>query len=135
MPRPRKSLPANGLDIIRQMARNGCQETKIAQALGLSFKTWVRLRKEDPEARAVWEEARAIEHDAIMGKLFQLGMEEDNAGALMFLMRARHGYRDQGSTDPADASRPIVNIVLPSPMRPEDYVKLIEASPEVLESP
>jgi len=40
---------------------NGVSEVDIAAALGLTFKTWKRIRDEDPDAKAAWEEARAIE--------------------------------------------------------------------------
>jgi hypothetical protein len=61
---PRKNLPANGLQIIRALASNGVH---LAKALGVDVKTWRRIREEDLEAKAAWEEARALEQDKLVG--------------------------------------------------------------------
>src|SRR5690242_12148930 len=90
--RPRKTLPANGLDVIRRLASNGCNEVAIAAALKMDVSAWRRIREEDPEARAAWQEARAIEENKLAGKLFEAAMN-GNVTAAIFLLKARHGYR------------------------------------------
>ncbi len=113
MARPRKTLPENGLAIVRTLAANGALETSIAAALGLDAKTWRRIRDEDPDTRAVWEEARTIERDRLVGSLFRQALgapaEYDGQGnvvraeqppvptAAMFLLKARHGYRAESN--------------------------------------
>lgn len=131
MGRPRKYLPKNGVEIIRDCASRGVKETELAQALGLSYPTWCRIRREDPEARDAWEEAKAVEADKLVGKLYEKAMDGDSASA-MFLLKARHGYRDHG---PADASESGVNITLalPPALDPERYQKLVQAGSKALE--
>jgi hypothetical protein len=98
---------------VRTLAANGALETSIAAALGLDAKTWRRIRDEDPDTRAVWEEARTIERDRLVGSLFRQALgapaEYDGQGnvvraeqppvptAAMFLLKARHGYRAESN--------------------------------------
>ncbi len=151
MGRPRKTLPAHGLDVIRALAANGVQEHQIAVALGVDFRTWVRIRGEDPEAKAVWLEARALEQDKLVGSLFRQAMgtpaEYDERGnvvraeqlpvptAAMFLLKARHSYRDFGPTDGSGDGRPTVVINLPASLPGDDYAKLITVAPNALPAP
>lgn len=144
MGRPRKTLPENGLRVIAELASNGVQETVLASALGMDLKTWRRIRHEDPVAKAAWEEARLREEDRLVGALFRQALgtpaEYDDAGnviraeqppyapASMFLLKARHGYRDLGPTD-GGSDRPTININIPAPLAPEQYAKLIEVTP------
>src|SRR5690349_19055070 len=115
MARPRKTLPANGLDIISQLARRGVREVEVARALGMSWHVWKRIREEDPEANKAWAEAKAIEADTLVSAMFNMAVgapaEYDADGnviraetkpdpwAAAFLLKARHGYRDTGAAD------------------------------------
>jgi hypothetical protein len=126
------------------LASNGVQETVLASALGMDLKTWRRIRNEDPVAKAAWEEARSREEDRLVGALFQQALgtpaEYDASGNLiraeqpryapasMFLLKARHGYRDLGPTD-GGSDRPTININIPAPLAPEQYAKLITVAP------
>ncbi len=152
MARPRKNLPAGGLAVIRDLASSGVQETVLAKALGLDLKTWRRIRDEDPDAKAAWEEARALERDKLVGSLFEQAVgypaEYDAAGNLiraelkpspvpaMFLLKARHGYRDAGPADGGDGG-PRVNLTfnLPAPLNGDQYRRLVEVHPEALPAP
>ncbi len=89
--RPHKTLPANGVALIRALAANGAKETEMAAALGMDASTWKRIRDEDPEAKAAWQEARTIEHDKLVGVLFRQAVgspaEFDDHGNMI---RAEH---------------------------------------------
>lgn len=134
MARPRKTLPPDGLKIIRELASKGVKETEVAKALGLTFKTWKRIREENPEAKAAWEEAKAEEHDALVGVLYEKAIKGDSTAA-MFLLKSRHGYRDHGPTEGGDSAR--VNLVfnLPAPLNADQYAKLVEVQPAPLPEP
>jgi hypothetical protein len=123
--RPRKSLPANGIDVIRRLAANGVNEHAIAGALGLSYETWQRIRAEDPEAKAAWQEARAIEENKLVGVLYRKAIDQDDTVAAIFLLKARHGYRDIGPTDGSSGVRTAIQINLPGALKAEDYTKLV----------
>jgi hypothetical protein len=122
--RPRKALPANGLDVIRGLAANGVNEHAIAAALGLAFETWKRIRDEDPEAKAAWQEARAIEENRLAGELFRQAMD-GNTTAAIFLLKGRHGWRDVGPAEGDSGVKVGVQINLPGALKAEDYQRLV----------
>ncbi len=142
--RPRKLLPPNSLDLIRTLAARGLRETEIAAGLGMSVWTWRRLREEDPDAKRAWAEGRTVEHDVLVGSLMRQATgapaQYDDAGnllraellpvpgAAMFLLKARHSYRDAGPTDGAAEGRPVINIVIPASLPASDFAKLIEGT-------
>src|SRR5262245_34720994 len=129
MGRPKKSIGPEGLDVIRRLAGRGVQEGVLARELGLSFKTWARIRAEDPEAKAAFEEGRAAERDALVGSLFRQAVEKNNTIAAIFLLKARHGFRDQGPADGAEGSRVTVQIAIPAPLSPDQYRNLVSVAP------
>lgn len=131
MPRPRKYLPANGVDIIKDCASRGVRESEIARALGMSMPTWRRIREEDPKAAEAYQEAKAVELDSLVGKLYEKAMDGDSAAA-MFLLKSRHGYRDHGPAD-GDDSRVNINLTLPTSLDPDKYQRLIEHSAKAVE--
>ncbi|MCP8939395.1 hypothetical protein NK718_12795 [Alsobacter sp. SYSU M60028] len=152
MGRPRKTLPANGLRIISDLACRGVREVEVARALGMSWHTWKRIREEDQEAKRAWEEAKAIEHDALVSSLFNMAVgapaEYDAEGnvvraevkrdawAAAFLLKARHDYRDTGAASEGGADQRVAVVVnIPAPMSPEDYAKLVRVTPMGLTGP
>jgi hypothetical protein len=128
MARPRKTLPAGGLDKIRDLASSGVQETVLAKALGLDYRTWQRIRAEDPQAKAAYEEARALERDKLVGALYEKALKGDGPAA-MFLLKTRHAYREQGPAD-GEQQGAQVNINLPASMTPEQWEKLVNVTPK-----
>ena len=123
MGRKKIKLPSNGLDIIRNLAERGVRETDIARALGMSFKTWKRIKDENDEARETLEEARQIEENKLFGILYEKAMKGDTVSAI-FLLKSRHGYKE--GADQVNANQVNVKITLPGSMDPEDYRKKIE---------
>jgi|SRR5215217_7813080 len=135
MARPRKNLPDGALDIIRQAASSGVREADLAKALGVDFKTWQRIKREDPEAQQVYAEAKAIEEGRLVGVLFDKAVNKQDTVAAIFLLKARHQYRDQGPTDGTADGRPVINISIPPALRPEDFAKLVSIAPNALPAP
>jgi hypothetical protein len=123
MGRKKIKLPSNGLDIIRRLAERGVKETDIARALGMSFKTWKRIKDENEEARETLEEARQIEENKLFGMLYEKAMEGDTVSAI-FLLKTRHGYRE--GAELVNANQVNVKITLPGSMDPDDYRKKLE---------
>lgn len=96
--RPKIIPPENAIEIIKSTASRGCSEKTIANALGVSFDTWKRFREEHPELKEAYDQARAVEHDALVGILFDKAMKGDAVAAMLFLLKSRHNYRDGGIT-------------------------------------
>lgn len=131
MPRPRKHLPSGAREFILKCAEDtALQETKIAKALGMSYATWKKILKHDPDAQALWDEAQAIERDHIVQKLYDRACEGD-VPAARFLLGARHGLRENGATEGSEG-RSSVTINLPGSMNAKQYERLISVEPEAV---
>ncbi len=127
--RPRKTPPANALEIITDASQNGCTEMQIAKALGVSTVTFNVWKERHPELRDALIAGRRVEHDQLVGRLFDLGMK-GNVTACIFLLKSRHGYVEGV---PLVQNSVSVNFTLPGAMTPEQYVRTLTAEACVIE--
>ena len=123
MARPKKLLPRNGLEKIRDLASRGFSEKDIARALGMSAKTFLHRKQEEQAVQDALDEGRSIEHQALYGKLMEKALAGDTI-ALLFLLKCRHGYRETVQTNAVQ-----VLFQMPAALDPADYAKLIEPKP------
>lgn len=115
-------LPVNTPDRIRALAADGFSMVGVAASLGVSPKTLGRWIEENPELQDALDQGRETERRALHNKLFRLAMEKDNAPAAMFLLKARHGYREGDQSD--HGNRVNVNIALPGAMTLEQFTNM-----------
>jgi len=129
--RPKKLVHDHQLKIIEKMASKGCSEGTIAKALGMSHPTFIDRKKDQPEVKEALARGLAIEHDQLVGVLFDSAVNKHNITAAMFLLKTRHGYLE-GQPLEGTGTKVNVNITLPGALSPSDYGKLIdgESSPE-----
>lgn len=108
-------------------AAGGFSVVGVAQALGTSKDTLGRWLDEYPELKEAFDQGREQERYMLHNKLYRLAMEQDNASAAMFLLKARHGYRegDQGET----ANRVSINFTLPGALPMEQFAA-IDVTPQ-----
>ncbi|WP_137719278.1 hypothetical protein [Methylobacillus flagellatus] len=118
-------LPAASLDIVRDLAAEGCREHAIRRTLGLSPSQWNALKKDDAE-----------------GELspLALAMEEgraEGAGEVIAVMRARMKEGDTRAAEwlgdklykigredgPGEAPRVLIQIN--AALSPEEYARVI----------
>jgi len=92
----------------------------IASKLGTNRATLSQWFDADAELKEAFDAGRERERHTLHNVLFSLATEKANPIAAMFLLKARHGYRegDQGET----ANRVSINFTLPGAMRPEQFV-------------
>jgi len=126
MARPKKLLPRNGLEKIRDLASRGFSEKDIARALGMSAKTFLHRKQEEQAVQDALDEGRSIEHQALYGKLMEKALAGDTI-ALLFLLKCRHGYRE--TVDITQTNAVQVLFQMPAALDPADYAKLIEPKP------
>lgn len=119
----------DGYRIIEELASRGCSEVTIARALGMSQDTWRREKSEDPKAVEALERGRAVEHDSLVGKLYESAMK-GNVVAALFLLKARHGYREGHTIEHQQNVR--VTLELPAALDPNTYARVINPRPEAL---
>ncbi|MES9887278.1 MAG: hypothetical protein ABW140_10730 [Candidatus Sedimenticola sp. 6PFRAG1] len=123
MARPKKFIKEGQYKLITEMAARGLREVDIARGLGMAFTTWARIKDEDPKALDALEEGRGIEHEALVGKLFDMAMK-GNVVALLFALKSRHGYREGIAIEHNSNVR--VTFDLPGALSTDQYAKVIE---------
>lgn len=112
--------PPPGADkIVESLASKGCSEISIAKGLGVSGPTWQRWRDEYPELLEAWQKGRAIEHDKLFNVLFRAATKDKNIIAAMFLLKARHGYRE--NADFTVQNKVSVTFEVPGALNPDVY--------------
>jgi hypothetical protein len=130
--RPLKLPPKNAVEIILDIASRGCSEASIAHALHVDFQTWQRFRVDHPELKEAYEKARAREHDALVGVLFEKALAGDTVSAL-FLLKTRHGYRDN-STIIEDNRSVKIGVMLPQSLNADQYRQIINSVQEATDA-
>jgi hypothetical protein len=121
--------PANAAEVIRQASENGCTTKQIAGAFGVSRGIFDRWVNDYPDIAAAYRDGRKVEHDVLVGALYGAAIK-GNITAAIFLLKARHGYTDQGGV--VVENRVSINFQLPAALSPEEYVRSIAATAEAV---
>ncbi|ABD55812.1 hypothetical protein [Jannaschia sp. CCS1] len=151
---PAYRVGRRGLKIVEELAARGVAEATMAKALRMGKDAFRAAKRRDPAVQEAIDRGRAVEHDKLVGVLHDLAMEGQYVPA-MFLLKARHGYRE-GEQFEANVNLSIDTggvLVVPnkmsmeefleaqrqagtydSPIRP-DAVKRIPGEPEVVVDP
>lgn len=82
-----------GTQMVEELASRGCHVATIARALGMDATTFRACRTRQPEVDEAYHRGLAREHDALVGNLRTLA-DGGNVVANLFLLKARHGYRE-----------------------------------------
>lgn len=126
--RPPVELDDDQTEAAARALRARLPETRIARELGLNFRTWQRIRDEDERLSSALAEARKAEEEELAGLLIEKARRGETV-ALIFALKGRHGYRDQGAPPGDGGSRTNIVINLPASMSPDEYSKLIDVTP------
>jgi len=122
MGRPKKLLPRDGLATVRDLASRGFSEKDIARSLGVSQKTFGRMKTDDETIVDALDEGRSIEHQALYGTLYEKAMKGEIV-ALLFLLKCRHGYRETADVSATHATQIVIQ--MPGALDRDAYVRLI----------
>lgn len=120
--RPRRVPPPDAAQRIEQLAAEGRPIIGIAVQLGTTRETLRRWMTEDTTLQAAFESGRETERH----ELHQILMRDARDGekpniAAIFLLKARHGYREG---DPGEqASRVNITFNMPGALSREDFLK------------
>jgi hypothetical protein len=112
-------------------------DAKAAEMLGISEGTWKDWRTKYPEIKEAWSNVKRQEEEELVDKLYRSATgqlredEEVNIVSAMFLLKARHGYRDQGSDVGGGVTRigtmNNVQIVLPGSQSRSDWLRSVSS--------
>ncbi len=129
-----RELIAVDYALAEEAASKGAALHTIARELGIRWSTFCELRRSDERLEEAIASGRGQEHDALVGRLFAIATEskgKEAVTACIFLLKARHGYREG---EPLDRGALVaVQISIPAPLEPEQYRKLLAAHPEAAE--
>lgn len=117
----RKKPPADAAKKLLAMSADGVNKKGLAYGLGTTVETLNKWLELHPELQQAIDQGREREHKALHNALYKAAVEGGNVTAAIFLLKARHGYRegDQGEI----ANRVSINFQLPGAMRLEDFTK------------
>ena len=113
-------VPVNTADRIRALASDGFSIVGVAASLGVGKDQLSAWMERDPALQEAFDQGRENERRALHNKLYRLAMEKDNAPAAMFLLKARHGYREGDQSD--QGGRVNVTIALPGAMALQQFM-------------
>lgn len=121
-------VPDQHIAKVVDACRRGVSEVRIARSLGINYRTWMRLRDEDERIAGAIAESRKIEEDELVAVLLDKAREGETT-SLIFALKSRHGYRDQGTPQAAADARVNVVINLPAASASaEDYARTIDGT-------
>jgi hypothetical protein len=115
----RKNPPQGAAKTIEDLAAQGHAKVGIAKRLGVSSHTLARWCEEDETLQEAFDLGRETERQALHSLIVQAAVMNKGANAnAMFLLKCRHGYREQ------DSAHTKVNVgvnVAPSVMIVHDF--------------
>lgn len=106
---------------VRELSAEGHSTVAIAQQLGVGRKTLDKWRAEFPEIDEAYREGVDRERYTLHNVLVEKA-KAGNIVAAMFLLKARHGYREGDQTD--QAGRVSVTIALPGAMTLQQFTAI-----------
>jgi len=109
--RPRKEPPPDAALRIRELSSEGHSLAGIANYMGVSVDTLRRWCNEHPALKEQLDLGREKERFALTDMLFRKAMAGDTIAA-MFLLKARHGYKE-GEQHDATGGRVNITFNLP----------------------
>lgn len=117
-----KEPPRDAAARIEALAADGFSKLGIAKKLATSVDTFNRWLDEQVTLQEAFDNGRENERWALHNMLYRQAMEKGNATAAMFLLKARHGYRegDQAET----GNRVQINFQLPGAVSMDEFTKL-----------
>ena len=131
--RPAKGPPANAAARIAALAATGHTVVGIAKALKTSNNTLRRWMDEDPMLADAFAQGREVERYRLHNVLYRAATRKGNIVAAMFLLKARHGYKEG---DQSDAAHKVsINFTLPAALPPEQFTVHHEAGDKTLPVP
>jgi len=110
-----------GIKIIEELSARGCHLTTIARALRMSKDALQACRARQPEVEEAYQRGLATEHDSLVSNL-RTAANEGNVVANLFLLKARHGYREGVPLEINTTVNMGGVLVVPADMTVEEYL-------------
>ena len=112
---------ARGIKIIEELSARGCHQTTIAKALRMSVDSFKACRARQPEVEEAYQRGLGTEHDALVSNL-RAAADTGNVVANIFLLKARHAYREGEPLEVNVSVNAGGVLVVPADMTVEEYL-------------
>jgi AcrR family transcriptional regulator len=109
---------------IQALAATGFTKLGIARHFGVSLPTFNRWLEDDEVLQEAFAQGREAERQALHNVLYKLAIDDKDKVSAMFLLKARHGYREGDQSE--QSNRVAITFNLPGSMTAEQY-RTIEA--------
>ncbi|AKG14823.2 hypothetical protein [Moraxella bovoculi] len=120
----RKKPNEQHIKMIEDMTAKGHSIPNIAKACNISKSLLYVWREKFPEVERAFELGRERERHDLHNVLYQQAMEKGNITAAIFLLKARHGYKEYDQSE--QANKVAITFNLPAPAQSmEDYLKVV----------
>lgn len=106
------------------LASTGFSKQGVARHFGVTLPTFNRWLEESDELSEAFAVGREQERQSLHNVLYRLAIDEKDKVSAMFLLKARHGYKEGDQQE--SANRVSITFNLPGAMKPDEY-KTIEA--------
>ena len=114
--------PAGAAARIAALAATGHTVVGIAKALRTSSNTLRRWMDEDPVLADAFAQGREVERYRLHNVLYRAATKKGNIVAAMFLLKARHGYKEG---DQSEAAHKVsINFTLPAALPAERFTAI-----------
>lgn len=121
-------VPDQHIGKVVDACRRGVSEVRIARSLGINYRTWMRLRDDDERIAGALAESRKIEEEELVAVLLDKARDGETT-SLIFALKSRHGYRDQGTPQATTDARVNVVINLPAASASaEEYARTLDGA-------
>ena len=122
----KKEPPKDAAEKIQEWSAIGYSKRSIASRFGVSFDTLQRWISEDSGLQEAFQAGREKEHHALFNALFTQATTKGNTTAAIFLLKARHGYREGDQSDQANKVQ--INFQLPGAMPMAQFTDALQAT-------
>jgi hypothetical protein len=114
--------PADAAERVLALAADGFSLIGVARRMGVGKDAFNRWLEDHPGIKEAFDQGREAERHALHNFLYRQAMEKGNASAAMFLLKARHGYREGDQGD--QAGRVNVTIARPGAMTLQQFTAI-----------
>ncbi len=119
MAKPKIEPPANAASEIETLASTGFSLVGIAAHFWISQDTLARWFDDYPALKQACDNGREKERHALHNALYKKAIEKGDTTAAIFLLKARHGYREGDQSD--HANKVAITFNLPGALSAEQY--------------
>jgi hypothetical protein len=116
--------PTGAAEIIQDLASKGYGYRGIAATFKISAPTLSRWFDDYPTIKQAYDIGKEEERQALHGALYRQATGAGNVVAAIFLLKARHGYRENEVV--SEGNKVNITFNLPGAMKPDEY-KTLEA--------